>query len=193
MPLVVRLCLVPLILGCSLLAAEEPEKKEPVREWCHHSSFGAEIQTNWPARELKDELDRRVGYGVGLQWVHEHGEYHARRTRVEFNVFPEGNPVGPTGVKTYAKNHLISFDHLFRVTGSLQGPYLVAGVGGAHWVLDQSTTGPTNRLSTNKLVFAGGIGMQLSPRVNLEARYTLSGIQKTFDANTTQLSLGWQF
>jgi opacity protein-like surface antigen len=145
-----------------------------------------------PLRDLKDDLDRRTGVGVGLQWIHDHGTFHASRTRLEFNVFPEGNPVGAAGVRTYAKDYLLSFDHLFRL-GPGRQPYLAAGVGGVHWVLNQSGPGTATDLRTTKLAFTAGLGWQLSEHVNLEARYVFSGIQKTFDANVAQLSLGWRF
>jgi hypothetical protein len=192
MPLAGRLYLLPLALACATLAADEPKDtkdKEPRPRAC--STFGASVQVDLPLRDLGTELDHRMGFGLGLQWTHEHGPHHASRTRLEFNVFPEGNPVA--GVKTYAKNVLLSFDHLFRLGEGPRGVYLVAGLGGVRWVLDQ-TMGPVeDRLQTTKLAVTGGVGVQLTERVALEARYVAGGIQKTFDANTVQASLGWRF
>lgn len=192
MPLARRLYLLPLCLGATLLMAEDAPAPSPKRaaRTCSPSAFGATVQVNAPLRDLKESLDGSTGFGVGLQWTREHGEFHASRTRMEFNVFPEGQPVG--GVKTYAKDYLVSFDHLFRL-GSGRRPYLAAGVGGVHWVLDQTAGSASDRLRTTKLAFTAGLGWQLSERVNLEGRYVFSGIRKTFDANTAQLSLGWRF
>ncbi|MDP2877626.1 MAG: hypothetical protein Q8O00_15665, partial [Holophaga sp.] len=40
------------------------------------STFGAYVQGILPLRDLKDNLDRRTGYGLGLQWTSDHGDWH---------------------------------------------------------------------------------------------------------------------
>jgi len=186
-----RLYLLPLLCCLPLAAEEEGDKKIWNCNW--DSSFGAYAQANAPLRDLKDAMDRRTGFGLGVQWTHDHSDYHASRTRLEYNVFPEGNPVGPQQTQSYAKNYLLSFDHLFRFNGGPTNVYAVAGLGGVRWVLDQTTGSATQRLTTTKVAVAGGIGIQISGHVNLETRYVLSGIQRTFDSNMLQVSLGWKF
>lgn len=156
-----------------------------------HSTFGAYAQGVMPLRDLKESLDKGTGYGLGVQWTHDHGDWHASRTRLEWNTFPEGDAVG--GTRTYAKNYTLSWDHLFKLNKGDSQAYLVAGIGGARWYEEQNTGALRATHWTTKLAITGGIGIQLAQRVNLEARYVVSSINKTFDANTLQASLGWQF
>lgn len=160
----------------------------------HHSTFGIFGQGVMPLRTLKEDLDQRTGYGLGLQWTHDHGDRHASRTRIEWNTFPEGGAVA--GTRTYAKNILLSWDHLFNLNKQNKGEshvYLVSGIGGSKWYLEHSTDVLRDARWTTKLAITGGIGIQIADRMNLEARYVVSSINQTFDANTMQMSLGWQF
>jgi opacity protein-like surface antigen len=146
-----------------------------------------------PLRDLKESLDQRTGYGLGAQWTHEHGDWHASRTRLEWNTFPESGPVGAAGTKTYAKNYILSFDHLFKLNTGTTQAYVVGGLGGARWCLEQTTATTYDSRWTTKLAITGGVGVQFANRVNLEARYVVSSVGKTFDANTLQASLGFRF
>jgi hypothetical protein len=205
------LYLLPLALSCgALLAQETPKSSEekapsataeaqPEQEWRsrhfrhHHSDFSASVQADYPLRDLKEQLDRRTGFGLGVQWTHDHGDWNASRTRMEWNTFPEGGAVGPLGTKTYAKNYSVNFDHLFKLNQGSHQAYVVAGLGAIRWHLEQ--TAGTLRTSdwTTKLGVTGGLGVQIAHRVNLEARYVASSVNKTFDANVMQISLGWRF
>lgn len=211
MPLARSLYLVSLACaGFALAAQEAPLKSEEKpsvatrsekEEDCHvrfrfhhhHSVFGAYVQADAPLRDLKESLDRRTGLGLGVQWTHDHGDWNASRTRLEWNTFPEGGSVGAAGTRTYAKNYILSFDHLFKLNQGWSQAYLVAGLGGARWDLEQTTAGQRTSLWTTKLAVTAGAGVQLGRRVNLEARYVVSSVGSTFDANTLQASLGWRF
>jgi len=192
------LYILPLLVLASLPLAADEEGKEKDKT-CHHhscqwhSDFGAYVQVNAPLKELKTALDQRTGFGIGVQWTHAHGDYNASRTRLEYNVFPEGRPVGEAGTRTYAKSYLMSFDHLFRMNSGPTNVYLVAGMGGVRWVMDQTTANQTHSLHTTKLALAGGIGFQFQNRIHLETRYVVSGVSKTFDSNMVQASMGWRF
>ena len=142
-------------------------------------------------RDLKESLDGRTGFGLGVQWTHDHGDWHASRTRLEWNTLPESSPV--PGTRTYAKNFILSWDHLFKLNQGVSQAYLVAGIGGARWYLEQTTDGRRDAQWTTKPAITAGAGVQIAQRVNLEARYVVSSINKTFDANTLQMSLGWRF
>lgn len=192
MPLHRGLFLVPLAFACLGLAAGDDTEKAPKKEM-RCDSFGLSVQVDSPMRELKDSLDRRMGYGLGLQWTHDHGAFHASRTRLDFNVFPEGNPVGTAGTTTYAKNMVFSFDHLFRLNEGPTGMYIVGGLGGVRWSLDQHTATYSSNLTTTKLAVTAGVGLQVSRQFTVEGRYMFSGIQKTFDSNTAQVSAAWRF
>jgi len=191
MPLNRSLYLLPLAFASLSLVAAEDTEKAPAPKRCN--AFGVSIQADLPLRDLKDDLDHRTGYGLGLQWTHDHGAHHASRTRFEWNVFPEGHPVGPLGTTTYAKNLVLSFDHLFRLNEGPTSAYLVGGLGGVRWTLDQKTPTFSSNLQTTKLAVTAGLGLQITRQLTLEGRYVFSGIKKTFDANTVQLSAGWRF
>lgn len=157
----------------------------------HRSTFGAYAQGVMPLRDLKESLDRRTGYGLGVQWTRDYSDWHASRTRIEWNTFPEGSSV--EGTRTYAKNYILSWDHLFKLNKGKSQAYLVAGIGGARWYYEQTTGGIRDARWTTKPAITGGIGVLVAQRVNLETRYVVSSINKTFDANTLQASLGWRF
>ncbi|MBI1751102.1 MAG: outer membrane beta-barrel protein [Acidobacteria bacterium] len=191
MPLTRGLYLLPLALAGLTLAAGEDSGKAPKHKRC--DAFGFSIQADQPLRDLRDSLDNRMGYGLGLQWTHDHGEFHASRTRFEWNTFPEGHPVGPGNTTTYAKNLTLSFDHLFRLNEGPTGMYLVGGLGGVRWSLDQHTPAYDSNLTTTKLAVTTGVGLQVNRQFTVEGRYVFSGIQKTFDSNTAQISAAWRF
>ncbi|MDE3244586.1 MAG: outer membrane beta-barrel protein [Acidobacteriota bacterium] len=216
MPLARSLSLLPLSLLCASLGAQEtaavPAEKpkesqqaapteqqdtEPRPKHAHHihlghhSAFGAYAQGVLPLRDLKESLDGRTGYGLGVQWTHDHGDWHASRTRLEWNTLPESGPV--SGARTYAKNFILSWDHLFLLNKGESQAYLVAGIGGARWYLEQTASGFRDSQWTTKPAITAGAGVRLAHGANLEARYVVSSINKTFDANTLQVSLGWRF
>lgn len=216
MPLARSLSLLPLSLLCACLAAQEqvptlsetpvkPQQEPPSEKQDakprqkhghhihlgHHSTFGAYAQGVLPLRDLKESLDGRTGYGLGVQWTHDHGDWHASRTRLEWNTLPESGPV--SGTRTYAKNFILSWDHLFMLNKGESQAYLVAGIGGARWYLEQTAGGFRDSQWTTKPAITAGAGVRLAQGANLEARYVASSINKTFDANTLQLSLGWRF
>lgn len=159
----------------------------------YHSEFGAYAQALFPQKDLKQALDGGSGYGLGVQWTHDHGDWNASRTRIEWNTFSESNPVAPNGTKTYAKNYLFSWDHLFKFNQGTYQAYAVGGIGGVRWNLEQTTNAVRTTLWTTKLAVTAGLGVQLGPRVNLEARYVISSIKNTYDGNSLQASLGWHF
>ena len=176
-------------------ATDAPPEKEPKcsRPWHHPSVFTASVQADFPAGDLRNKLDGRSGLGLGLQWTHDHGDWDASRTRLEWNTFAEGGAVGALATRTYAKNYLLSFDHLFKLNRGNHQAYVVAGLGGARWNLEQTTGGISSSRWTTKLMVTGGLGVQIAQRVNLEARYGVSSVNRTFDANVVQISLGWRF
>lgn len=153
--------------------------------------FGAYAQGILPLRTLKEDLGQRTGFGLGVQWTENHGDWHASRTRLEWNTFPEGHSV--EGTRTYAKNYLLSWDHLFMTNKGKSQAYFVAGIGGSRWNLEQTTGGIREARRATKLAVTGGVGLQFSQQLNLEARYVVSSVDQTFDANTLQMSLGWRF
>lgn len=176
---------------CGHGEAESRHKHHRRFHYRHHSIFGAYAQGVMPLRDLKESLDERTGFGLGLQWTHDHGDWHGSRTRLEWNTFPESTSAA--GTRTYAKNYLVSWDHLFKLNKGASQAYLVAGIGGARWYQEQTMDGSRTTRWTTKPAITGGVGVVVAQHVNLEARYVVSSINKTFDANTLQASLGWRF
>lgn len=204
-----RSILLPLGLLCASLAGQNPAPRptdgpaeKPAtrksegdhrcfrpRHFGHHSTFGAYAQGVMPLRNLGEDLGQRTGFGLGLQWTHDHGDWNASRTRLEWNTFPEGG----SGPRTYAKNYTLSWDHLFKLNKGRSQAYLLTGIGGSRWYLEQTTAGLKDAHWATKLAITGGAGLQIAERMNLEARYVASSVNRTFDANTLQMSLGWRF
>lgn len=188
----------PLLLAAPLLGAAEPADAPPKRERrsfapVHRHAFGGSVQVLAPLKDLKTALDERTGLGIGLQWIHEGRGRWASRTRLEWNVFPEGNPVGPLGVETSVKQYLLSFDRLYRLGGEPRSIYLLGGVGATRWFVDQQAAGLNGSFHTTKLAVTGGAGWRFSHAFALEARYAVSGIDRAMDANTAQVSFNWRF
>lgn len=188
------LCLATLCTG--LVAAEDKEGKPAKKEYhySHHHSFGGYVQGILPTNDLGTALDGKLAAGIGLEWIHRHHGPWSSRTRLEWNTYPEGNPVDPGQVKTSVMQYLWSFDRFYHFGEDLHTPYLVGGLGITRWFVEQH--GPTGLLlndHTTKLAVTGGVGMRLSNYFALEARYVTSGIKKSFDANTAQLALSWRF
>lgn len=188
----------PLLFAATLLGAAGPEDPAPKRatESCsqgHRHAFGGSVQVLAPLKDLKTALDERTGLGIGLQWIHEGRGRWASRTRLEWNVFSESNPVGPLGVETSVKQYLLSFDRLYRLGEGSRSLYLLGGVGGARWFVDQQALGTEQGFHTTKLAITGGAGWRFSHAFGLEARYVVSGIDRGMDANTAQVSFNWRF
>jgi len=150
-----------------------------------------QAQVNLPLRDLKERLDGRTGLGLGATWTHEHRDGHASRTRLEWNVLPEGPAVA--GVRTQVNNYTLVFDHLWHCGGKAEGPYLVAGLGAVRWFM--SETGPAASASshTTKLTVQGGAGWRFSPSFGAEVRYAVSSMDRTLDANLVQGCLTFRF
>lgn len=188
----------PLLLTPALLVATEPGEAAPKPKasasvHLHHHAFGGSVQVLAPLKDLKTALDERTGLGIGLQWIHEGRGHWASRTRLEWNVFSESNPVGPLGVETSVKQYLLSFDRLYRLGEGPRSLYLLGGVGATRWFVDQQVLGTEQGFHTTKLAVTGGAGWRFSQAFGLEARYVVSGIDRAMDANTAQVSLNWRF
>lgn len=170
---------------------EVKHRNAPCGQRRQPSVLWTSVQALWPRKELRDDLNRRTGLGLGLQWIRDHGDHHARRTRLEWNTFPEGR--GPAGTRTSAANYLLSWDHLFRLNRSGGPAYLVTGLGGARWGFERSTAEFRETQWTTKLAVTAGAGLRIADRAILEIRYVVSSIDRAFDSSTLQASLGWHF
>jgi hypothetical protein len=165
--------------------------------WHHHycqSDFAWQVQADFPTKDLGRALDNRVGLGLGMQWSHYRSAGVAHRTRLEWNVFPEGNAVGPDAVKTKASNYVLSFDRLYHFSGENQGFYILGGLGGVRWFLDHTEgANPTQSSHTTKLAITAGAGYRFNRAVSAEARYLVSSVDRTFDGNVLQGSVSMRF
>lgn len=186
------------------LFADEPKPEAQEASECRHhrwhwhsrnpSEFAWQVQVDSPAKDLGRALDNRTGLGLGVQWNRYQGGGLSRRTRLEWNVFPEGGPVGAGALKTKASNYVLSLDHLYHFSGANRGPYLLAGLGGVRWFFDRTPEGGTRVSShTTKLAVTGGAGYRFNPYVSAEARYLVSSVDRTYDGNVVQASVGMRF
>ncbi len=178
--------------------ADEPDAKPAHHRWHWHSrdrsDFAWQVQANLPAKELGTALDHTTGLGLGVQWNRYLKDGLARRTRLEWNVFPEGGPAGTPALKTKASNYVLSFDHLYHFSGAAKGPYVLAGLGGVRWFFDRTPdNGPRVSSHTTKLAVTAGAGYRFNRALSAEARYLVSSVDRTYDGNVLQGSVGMKF
>lgn len=186
--------LLPLaILGLSSAALRADDDEDWPRRWHRHSRTQAEAHVNAPLKDLKTALDGRSGAGLGLQWLKRRSGGHESRTRLEWNVFPEGHPVGIAGVKTQVSNYTLSWDHLYHFSGTQKGPYIFGGAGAIRWFVDETTPAASRSFHTTKLGVSAGIGLPLGDHFGAELRYVVSSYQRNLDANTLQAGISWHF
>lgn len=148
------------------------------------------LQTVQPLHDLKQHLDGRSGFGIGVHWLREHSERRASRTRLEWNTFAEGSQ--PQDPRYYVKNYGLGWDHLSSLGEGRRRGYLVTGVGVSRWLIEQSSPSGVVARWTTKLSLTGGLGFRLAEGMSLEARYVITSLDRTFDANSLVLSLGWR-
>jgi hypothetical protein len=186
-----------LILSAALalpaLAGEDTKESTKCRwSWRSDSVFAWQAQLDLPAKDLGRALDHRTGLGLGMQWTRFRDGGAANRTRLEWNVFPEGNPVD--GLKTKASNYVLSFDRLYHFSGKNQGAYILGGLGAVRWFLAQTPEGGTAQsMHTTKLAVTAGAGYRFTRSVTAEGRYMLSSVERTFDGNVVQAGVSMRF
>lgn len=151
----------------------------------------AQVTVNQPAQDLKTALDGKQGYGIGIHGLKRQGFHHTSRTRFDWNVWGQGNPVN--GVKTTISNYTLAFDHLYHFADRDQGPYLVGGLGVVRWFTEQQTALGSVRDHTTKLGVTGGAGWQFSRNFGVEARVLVSSINKTYDSSVLQGAFVFKF
>jgi len=162
--------------------------------WHSSSDFAWQVQVNTPVTALGRALDERTGLGLGMQWTRNRANGVSNRTRLEWNVFPEGNPVGAAGTTTKASNYVLSFDRLYHFSGEAKGVYLLGGLGAVRWFTDQTPAlNPTVSTHTTKLAVTGGAGYRFNRGVAAEARYVVSSVDRTYDGNVVQLVSSMRF
>ena len=150
-----------------------------------------QVTLNQPTQDLKTALDGKLGYGLGIHGLHRHGFQHTSRTRLDWNVWGQGNPV--KGVKTQVSNYHLAFDHLYHFDDRDHGAYLVGGLGAVRWFTERETVLGANRSHTTKLGITGGAGYQFNRNLGLEGRVLVSSIDKTYDSTLVQGAVVFRF
>jgi hypothetical protein len=171
--------------------SETRARRRAERRQEHHREFALQAQVNLPLRDLKERLDGRTGLGLGATWTRDHRDGHASRTRLEWNVLPEGPAVA--GVRTQVSNYTLAFDHLWHCSGKAEGPYLVAGLGAVRWFASQTGPAASGSMHTTKLTVQGGAGWRFSPSFGAEVRYAVSSMDRSLDANLLQGCVSFRF
>ena len=185
-----RSLLLALAAACVLPGSADEtrdEARDDRSEWHSVSDFAWQVQVDAPVTGFGRALDARTGLGLGMQWTSYRSGGGANRTRLEWNVFPEGNPVGASGVATKASNYVLSFDRLYHFSGTRSGAYVLAGLGAVRWFTDQTVgASPTVSTHTTKLAVTAGAGYRFTRAFSMEARYQVSSLNSTFDGNVVQ-------
>ena len=172
----------------------DDQETRHVFHWHHHSDFAWQAQLDTPVTALGRAMDNRNGAGLGMQWTTYHSHGGATRTRLEWNVFPEGNAVGAAAVKTKASNYILSFDHLYFLSGQETGVYVMGGLGVVRWFTEQTVgTLPAAATHTTKLAVSAGLGLWFNRAWSAEARYLVSSMDRPYDGNVVQTSLSVRF
>jgi hypothetical protein len=187
-PVLAALCVAPAFAGSG------DDDWDSRWDWHSRSDFAWQVQVDSPAKDLGRALDNRVGLGLGMQWTRYRDHGFANRTRLEWNVFPEGNPVGLGGVKTKANNYVLSFDRLYHLSGESRGLYILGGLGAVRWNVDRTIpNGEVPSTRTTKLAITAGAGFRFNKALSAEARYLVSSVNRTYDGNVLQASVGMRF
>jgi hypothetical protein len=125
-----------------------------------------------------------------VHWLREHSDRRASRTRLEWNTFAEGSRAQDS--RYYVKNYGLGWDHLTGLGEGRKRGYLVTGVGVSRWLVEQSSPSAVVARWSTKLSLTGGLGLRLAEGMSLEARYVITSLDRTFDANSLVVSLGWR-
>lgn len=190
--LYIRFLAALLAAAASLAAAEGREDRWPTRErW--NFDFGASVISAKPMGDFRTRLDGRHGVGIGAQWTEFRDDRWLKRTRLEWLTYRDSDPVGPAQVRTQMKTITLSFDQVIHFAPEPIGPYVVFGLGGLRSFYDESTPTARRHLDATRLLVTGGLGLRLANQVSLEARYSISSLQKSQDAATVQFCMGWHF
>lgn len=194
---VLRNAVLLLAVACAVPGfADDDEQKTCTHHWTWRSdsAFAWQVQVDEPVKDLGRELDNRTGLGLGMQWTRDRANGVTNRTRLEWNVFPQGNAVGTAGLQTQASNYLLSFDRLYHFSGEAKGFYVLGGLGAVRWFMEQSAGGAaTADFHTTKLAVTGGAGYRFNRAVAVEARYLVSTVDRTFDGNVLQGAFSMRF
>jgi hypothetical protein len=162
--------------------------------WESRSEFAWQVQVDAPVQGLGRALDQRTGLGLGVQWTRDRTNGITSRTRLEWNTFPQGNPVGAAGLQTRASNYVLSFDRLYHFGGGAKGVYVLGGLGAVRWFLDETPAGgPTHSFHTTKLAVTGGAGYRFNHAVAAELRYFVSSVNEAYDGSAAQAAFSMRF
>lgn len=154
-------------------------RAEDLRTW--HSDFAWQGQWSMPLRDFKERMDAKPGLGLGVQWTHWEQNAILHRTRLEWTVYRQSEPV--KGVQTEASAVVLSFDRIFHFHASNLGPYILGGLGAVRWTQDQTSALGSDHLRTTKLNITAGLGWRFTPHISMETRYQASSLRRTMDGN----------
>lgn len=168
----------------ALVALALPLKAEEPR-------FGMQAAVNAPLGDLKDFVDSKPGFGVGVHGTFDLGYGHMIRPRADFNVYPQANF---SGIKNNASNFGLGADYLYFLAGKPERLYLTGGLSAVRWSFSNDVPG-FGKVSNNttKLGIALGVGYQWNRTVGTEGRYTTSKVGENFTANALQAGVTIRF
>ncbi|MCC6514345.1 MAG: outer membrane beta-barrel protein [Geothrix sp.] len=159
-----------LALAVAALAAPALNAQEAVR-------FGVQAGLNLPQSDLKDAVDSKLGYNLGVQVTFDLRGGHMLRPRYDYTWFPEYTEsfAGDSFSTKFIRKSL-GVDYLYFVDGKPQGFYVTAGIAAVQWAVEVNFTlsglgSGSNSQTSNKLALAAGAGYQFNRTVGADLRY----------------------
>jgi len=161
-------------LAAAALAA--PLKAEEPR-------IGVEGLVNAPLGDLKDFVDSKPGFSVGVLGTFDLGAGNMLRPRLDYTSYPNANLAN---LRNEASNVALGCDYLYFFAQRPEAFYLLGGLSAVRWSF--STDAGFGKVSTDttKVGLTLGGGYQWNRTVGTELRYTTSRIDSGFTANALQ-------
>lgn len=157
-------------LALAALAAPALGAQEAVR-------YGLLASLNLPQSDLKDAVDSKVGFSIGVQATFDLRGGHMLRPRYDYTWFPEYKETfaGDSFSTKFTRTSL-GVDYLYFVDGKPQGFYVTAGIAAVQWAVEVNFSlsglgSGSNSQTTNKLALAAGVGYQFNRTVGADLRY----------------------
>lgn len=172
-----RLALVTLLAAGAGLSAQD-------------ARFGLQGTLAFPQGDLKDGVDSKMGYGLGV-----HGTFafdqHAIRPRLDYTLYSKRDLF--PGFTTQVSSLNYGVDYLYFTQAKDQGLYLIGGASAVRWNIKAEGFGMSESENTTKLGLSAGVGYQWNKTFGTELRYQTSSIDQETTANNMFLSATVRF
>lgn len=161
--------------------------------------FGIHANLNFPQSDLKDAVDNKMGYGLGVHVAVDLGQGHLLRPRFDYTQFPKWTESGiGWSESTQFRKMALGVDYLYYVSGKAsEGLYLTAGLAANRWNVkwEENVAGlgsSSLNENTTKLGLTAGLGYQFNKTFGTELTYE-SGKAWEGNANTIKAGVTFRF